>query len=59
MKYVLKNNIFKFDDLLFTQVCGIAMGTKLVPALATVYIGQIEETLLNDSPKKPTLGKIH
>ena len=31
------------------------MGTKLAPALATVYIGQIEEAFLNDSPKKPTL----
>ena len=55
LKYVLKNNIFKFDNLLFTQTCGLAMGTKLAPALATIYIGQIEETFLERRPKKPTL----
>ena len=38
LKYVLKNNAFKFNDLIFTQVCGIAMGTKLASALATIYI---------------------
>ena len=55
LKYVLKNNIFKFDNLLFTQTHGIAMGTKLAPALATIYIGQVEEALLVSRPKKPTL----
>ena len=41
LKYVLKTNVFKFNDLIFTQVCGIAMGTKLAPALATIYIGEL------------------
>ena len=38
LKFVLKNNIFEFDNLTFTQTCGLAMGTKLAPALATIYI---------------------
>ena len=55
LKYVLKNNIFKFDNLLFTQTHGIAMGNKLAPAFATIYIAQVEEAFLDGRPKKPTL----
>ena len=31
LKYVLKNSVFVFDNLIFAQLCGIAMGTKWVP----------------------------
>ena len=36
LKYVLNNNVFHFDEQVFTQLCGIAMGTKLAPAVATI-----------------------
>ena len=55
LKYVLKNNVFKFNDLIFTRVCGIAMGTKLAPALATIYVGELEEKFLSQHHKKPSL----
>ena len=54
-QFVLKNNIFQFDGLCFTQTCGIAMGTELTPALATIYIGYIEETFLENRAIKPEL----
>ena len=57
LKYVLKNNVFQFDNLIFTQLCGIAMGTKLAPALATIYLGQLEEKFLNQQTLKPLLWK--
>ena len=38
---------------MFTLTCGLAMGTKLAPALATIYIGQLEETLLSSRALKP------
>lgn len=47
LKFVLKSNIFEFDNLVFTQTCGLAMGTKLAPALATIFIGQLEEAFLS------------
>ena len=47
LKYVLKNNVFKFDNLIFTQTCGLAMGTKLAPALATIYIRHMKESFFN------------
>ena len=55
LKFVLKNNVFEFDNLTFTQTCGLAMGTKLAPALATIYIGQLEETFLAGRALKPDL----
>ena len=54
-KYVLKNNIFQFAENVYTQLCGIAMGTKLAPALATIYIGDIEEEFIAERTKKPDL----
>ena len=44
LKFVLKKNIFEFDDLIFTQICSLAMGTKLAPALATIYIRHLKKT---------------
>ena len=55
LNFVLKNNIFEFDNLTCTQTCGIAMGTKLAPALATIYIGQLEETFLAGRTLKPEI----
>ena len=37
------------------QTCRLAMGTKLASALATIYIGQMEEAFLENRPTKPTL----
>ena len=55
LKYVLKNNIFKFNNLTFTQLCGVAMGTKLAPALATIYIGDLEENFIKHRTRQPLL----
>lgn len=46
LKFVLKNNIFEYDTLTFTQICGLAIDTKLDPILATIYVGQLEEAFL-------------
>ena len=55
LKFVLKNNIFEFDSLVLMQTCGLAMETKLAPALATIYIRQLEETFLASRAIKPAL----
>ena len=39
----------------FTQLTGIAMGTKLAPALATIYIADLEETFIESRSLKPHL----
>ena len=55
LKFVLKNNVFKFDGRTFTQKCGIAMGTKLAPALATIVVADLEDKFLRETPEKPLL----
>ena len=52
---MLKNNVFKFNEHIFTQLHGIAMGTKLAPALASIYIGDLEESFLSSCKLQPTL----
>ena len=54
---MLKNNVFQFDNLTFTQLCGIAMGTKLASALASIYIGNLEESFLDSQSKKLILWR--
>ena len=39
-------NAFEFDGRFFRQTCGIAMGTPLAPALATIVIADLKERYL-------------
>ena len=55
LEYVLDNNVFQFNDEIFSQLYGIAMGTKLAPALATIYIGDLEENFIQSREDKPLL----
>ena len=41
-KIVLKNNILEFAGENFLQIQGTAMGTKLAPAYANVFMGDVE-----------------
>ena len=38
---VLKNNIFKFNDEWYIQQQGTAMGTKMAPAYANIFLATI------------------
>ena len=42
---VLKNNVFEFNDEFFLQTQGTAMGTKMAPAYANLFMGKLEERL--------------
>ena len=55
LKFVLKNNIFELDSLIFMQTCGLTMGTKLAPTLATIYIKHIKENFLMGKKLRPEL----
>lgn len=45
MDVVLKNNIFLFDDSLYIQLTGTAMGTKMAPTYANLVLGYLETSL--------------
>ena len=54
LKFVLQNNVFSFNNRCATTSCtALAMGTKLAPALATIYMAQIEEHFLARTLHKP------
>ncbi len=46
VKFILQNNNFLFDNVLYQQVSGTAMGTKFAPPYACLTIGFLEETVL-------------
>ena len=54
---VLKQNYFQFADSIFHQIQGTAMGTKMAPSYANIYMAELEEKLLNNYPINPLLWK--
>jgi hypothetical protein len=50
---VLKNNNFTFDGSHYLQINGTAMGTKMAPSYANIYMGDLAELLLLSSLKQP------
>jgi hypothetical protein len=50
---VLKNNSFTFDGNHYLQINGTAMGTKMAPSYANIFMGDLEEQLLLSSLKQP------
>ena len=47
LNMVLKNNIFEFNGDYFLQLQGTAMGTKMIPAYANLFMGSLEPDLTN------------
>ena len=49
-KLVLKTNIFKFEGNHYIQTQGTAMGTRMAPAYANIFMHSIEKEILADHP---------
>ena len=52
---VLKQNYFQFADRMYHQIQGTAMGTKMAPSYANIFMTQLEEKLLANYAIKPSL----
>ena len=50
MSIVLKNNIFEFNGDYYLQLQGTAMGTKMAPSYANLFMGKLEPTLIAQDP---------
>ena len=55
LKLVLQCNNFTFDNKHYLQVQGTAMGTKMAPSYANVFMGRLENCLLQSVPLTPSL----
>ena len=50
---VLKKNNFIFQNNHYLQINGTAMGTKMAPSYANIFMGRVEKQLLESSIEKP------
>ena len=49
-KLVLELNTFQFEDGFYLQVHGTAMGTRMAPSYANIFMGVFEESMLATAP---------
>ena len=54
---VLKNNIFEHNLTFFKQIRGTAIGTKMAPPYAIIFMGNLEEQILQDCSFKPLVWR--
>ena len=57
LRIVLQQNYFQFADKMYHQIQGTAMGTKMAPSYANIFMAELEEKLLSQYPIKPLLWK--
>ena len=49
----LENNTFRFDNDHYKQRLGIAMGNKVAPPVAIIFMHQFEQTAIRNATRKP------
>jgi len=55
IEFILKHNYFEFNEKFYLQVTGTAMGTKMAPPYAVIFLASLEDKFLNDCLFKPSL----
>ena len=52
-RLVLENNCFEFDDKIYWQKLGTAIGSKFDPAFANIFRSHVEQNMLKDCNLRP------
>jgi len=47
LKFILKDNYFQFRDKFYLQTQGVAMGCKIAPAFANIFMAELEKDMLS------------
>lgn len=55
LKLTLERNDFAFNDQIFLQICGTAMGKKYAPSLANIYLKRFDKAAQTGFRIKPKL----
>ncbi|XP_050792228.1 uncharacterized protein LOC127042831 [Gopherus flavomarginatus] len=53
--FILTHNYFKFDDNIYLQISGTAMGTRMAPQYANIFMADLEQRFLSSCPLTPLL----
>ncbi|CAN7951161.1 unnamed protein product [Ixodes pacificus] len=56
-RLVLELNSFEFNNSHYIQISGTAMGTKMAPNYANIFMGALESQFIEASPLKPIFYK--
>lgn len=54
---VLNMNVFKFKDQMYIQKRGTAMGTRMAPSYANLFMAYLENSFLASKEKRPIMWK--
>lgn len=57
LSIILKHNYFEFDGIMYHQLRGTAMGTKMAPGYANLFMGEFEKAFLQSREKQPLFWK--
>lgn len=57
LNIILQHNYFEFNGQMYTQIQGTAMGTKVAPSYANLFMDTLEKEFLTDLQTKPILWK--
>ena len=57
LKFILSNNFFIYDDKIYKQIHGCAMGSPVSPVVANLCMEAIEEMAINTSEVQPKVWK--
>lgn len=52
---VLKQNFFEFNNRMYHQIRGTAMGTKMAPAYANIFMAELEKSFWEEQTIQPLL----
>ena len=53
ISFILTHNNYVFDDQNYLQTSGTAMGTKMAPCFANIFMASIEQTFIDNAPQTP------
>ena len=57
LKIILQHNIFSFAGKMYKQILGTAMGTKVAPTFANIFMATVEEDFLYSQAIQPKIWK--
>ncbi|CAJ0954764.1 unnamed protein product [Ranitomeya imitator] len=53
IKFILTRNYFEFDNKIYLQETGTAMGRKMAPQYANLFMAKLESDFLSSCPIRP------